>query len=79
MKSYALSVRQDDRSETDQSLRTIIFVAGDLHSTVNVITINNKLTFSLLKWMTKGNFQKSELTGQTGHFENEIGVLRSFH
>ena len=70
MKSYALSVRQDDRSETDQSLRTIIFVAGDLHSTVNVITINNKLTFSLLKWMTKGNFQKSE---------NEIRVLKSFH
>ena len=79
MKSYTLSVRQDDRSETDQSLRTIIFVAGDLHSTVNVITINNKLTFSLLKWMTKGNFQKSELTGQTCHFENEIGVLKSSH
>lgn len=56
-----------------------MFVAGDVHSTVNVITINNKLTFSLLKWMTKGNFQKSELTGQTCHFENEIGVLNSFH
>ena len=79
MKSYPPSVRQDDQTETDQSLRTIIFVAGDLHGTVNVITINNKLTFSLLKWMTKGNFQKSELTGQTCHFENEIGVLRSFH
>lgn len=79
MKSYALSVRQDDRSETDQSLRTIIFAAGDLHSTMNVITINNKLTFSLLKWMTKGNFQKSEVTGQTCHFENEIGVLKSSH
>ena len=79
MKSYPLSVRQDDQSETDQSLRTIIFVAEDLHSTVNVITINNKLTFSLLKWMTKGNFQKSELTGQTCHFENEIGVLKSSH
>lgn len=79
MKSYPLSVRQDDQSETDQSLRTIIFVAGDLHSTVNVITINNKLTFSLQKWMTKGNFQKSDLTGQTCHFEKEIGVLRSFH
>ena len=47
MKSYMLLVRQDDR--TDQSLRTIIFVAGYLYSTVNVITINNKLTFSLLK------------------------------
>lgn len=79
MKSYPPSVREDDQSETDQSLRTIIFVAGDLHSTVNVITINNKLIFSLLKWMTKGNFQKSELTGQTCHFENEIGVLKSFH
>lgn len=56
-----------------------MFVAGDVHSTVNVITINNKLTFSLLKWMTKGSFQKSELTGQTCHFENEIGVLNSFH
>lgn len=79
MKSYPLSVRQDDRCEIDQSPRTIIFVAGDLHSNVNVITINNKLTFSLLKWMTKGNFQKSELTGQTCHFENEIGVLKSSH
>lgn len=79
MKSYPPSVRQDDQSETDQSLRTIIFVAGDLHSTMNVITINNKLTFSLLKWMTKGNFQKSELTSQTCHFENEIGVLKSSH
>ena len=74
MKSYPWSVRQDDHGETDQSLRTIIFVAGDLHSTMNVITINNKLTFSLLKWMTK-----SELTRQTCHFENEIGVLKSFH
>ena len=79
MKSYPLSVRQDDQSETDQSPKTVIFVAGDLHSTVNVITINNKLIFSLLKWMTKGNFQKSELTGQTCHFESEIGVLKSFH
>ena len=29
--------------------------------------------------MTKGNFQKSELTSQTCHFENEIGFLKSFH
>ena len=42
------------------------------------IDCNILMNFVILDLLSKGAYQKSELAGRSGHFENEIGFFREF-